>query len=79
MAKITYRRVKSNSMFLEPYVGCIAKLTEYKNGRMDITIPDGIIYNVQGDYWVEFIQEYRTVKSILGKPLKQNKVSWALT
>ena len=74
MAKTTFRKVNYhasvNNTWLAPYMNCIVKLIEYKNGRIDLWL-DGYLYkNVEGTYCSTFNGWYYTIKKILGRPLK---------
>ena len=79
MAKITYRKIThaagDNETFLLPYVGEIVKLTEYKNGRIDLQLEDGsIMHQVDGNYCSEYNGWNYTIKKLLGRPLKN--INW---
>lgn len=73
MAKITHRRINDlvwiNDTFLAPYCGYIAKMVEYKNGRIDLYVDGMKLPHVEGGYESTTGFKY-TVKKLMGKPLK---------
>ena len=74
MAKTTIREVNDkawiNNTFLAPYCGYLAKLIEYKNGRIDLHINGSLISHVEGVFKSEYNGWKYTVKKLLGQPLK---------